>query len=192
MSRSTRASPRPRSSMTKMAGCAASPPAIWGSPGPGEPGPNYQPGMELHAKLTLLAEGCRGSLSKVAMARFGLREGVQPQTYGLGVKELWEIDPARHQTRAGRPHHRLADDRPYLWRLLALHVRGEPGLDRLRRRARLRQSEPVAVRGDAALQDAPGDPPLFWKAGGESPTARGPCPRAASSRSRSWCSRAVP
>ena len=62
----------------------------------GEPGPNHQPGMELHARLTLLAEGCRGSLTKVAMARFGLRDGVQPQTYGLGVKELWEIEPGRH------------------------------------------------------------------------------------------------
>ena len=62
----------------------------------GEKGPNFQPGMELHAKLTLLAEGCRGSLTKIAMERFNLREGVQPQTYGLGVKELWEVEPARH------------------------------------------------------------------------------------------------
>ena len=62
----------------------------------GEELPYFQPGMELHAKLTLLAEGCRGSLTKIAMERFKLREGVQPQTYGLGVKELWEIDPARH------------------------------------------------------------------------------------------------
>ena len=62
----------------------------------GEEGPNFQPGMELHAKLTLLAEGCRGSLTKVAMERFKLREGVQPQTYGLGVKELWEIEPTKH------------------------------------------------------------------------------------------------
>ena len=62
----------------------------------GREGPNFQPGMELHAKLTLLAEGCRGSLTKIAMDRFNLREGVQPQTYGLGVKELWEIDPSRH------------------------------------------------------------------------------------------------
>ena len=62
----------------------------------GEEGPNFQPGMELRAKLTLLAEGCRGSLSKLAMEKFNLREGVQPQTYGLGVKELWEIDPKKH------------------------------------------------------------------------------------------------
>ncbi|MFO1075750.1 MAG: electron transfer flavoprotein-ubiquinone oxidoreductase [Geminicoccaceae bacterium] len=62
----------------------------------GEHGPNYQPGMELHARLTLFAEGCRGSLTKELMARFNLREGVQPQTYGLGIKELWEIDPKQH------------------------------------------------------------------------------------------------
>lgn len=62
----------------------------------GEPGPNYQPGMELHARLTLFAEGCRGSLTKRLFERFHLRDGVQPQTYGLGVKELWEIEPAKH------------------------------------------------------------------------------------------------
>src|SRR5919205_2501590 len=62
----------------------------------GEPGPNYQPGVELHARLTLFAEGCRGSLTKRLFERFNLREGVAPQTYGLGVKELWEIEPAKH------------------------------------------------------------------------------------------------
>ena len=62
----------------------------------GEEGPNFQPGMELHAKLTLFAEGCRGSLTKTLMERFKLRDGVQPQTYGLGVKELWEIQPGQH------------------------------------------------------------------------------------------------
>ncbi len=63
----------------------------------GEHGANYQPGMELRATYTLLAEGCRGSLAKQAMARFGLRQGVEPQTYGLGVKELWEIPAANHK-----------------------------------------------------------------------------------------------
>ncbi len=62
----------------------------------GEEGPNFQPGMELHAKLTLFAEGCRGSLAKKLMERFSLRDGVQPQTYGLGVKELWEVAPEKH------------------------------------------------------------------------------------------------
>jgi electron-transferring-flavoprotein dehydrogenase len=53
--------------------------------------------MELHARYTLFAEGCRGSLTKTVQARFGLREGKDPQTYGIGLKELWEIDPARHE-----------------------------------------------------------------------------------------------
>ncbi|MBW4023537.1 MAG: electron transfer flavoprotein-ubiquinone oxidoreductase [Proteobacteria bacterium] len=63
----------------------------------GEPGPNHQPGMELRAPYTLFSEGCRGSLSKQLMARFGLRQGVDPQTYGLGIKELWEIPAANHK-----------------------------------------------------------------------------------------------
>ena len=58
---------------------------------------SYQPGMELRAKYTFFAEGCHGSLSKTLMARFGLREGADPQTYGLGIKELWQLDPAQHR-----------------------------------------------------------------------------------------------
>ena len=58
---------------------------------------NYQPGMHLHARETLFAEGCRGQLSQQLMSRFQLRKGVQPQTYGLGIKEIWEIPPAQHQ-----------------------------------------------------------------------------------------------
>ena len=63
----------------------------------GEHTENYQRGMELHARQTVLAEGCRGSLTKTLFDRFLLREGVDPQTYGIGIKELWEVDPARHQ-----------------------------------------------------------------------------------------------
>ncbi|MDQ6619691.1 MAG: electron transfer flavoprotein-ubiquinone oxidoreductase [Pseudomonadota bacterium] len=59
--------------------------------------PEYQPGMELHAKYTLLAEGVRGSLSQALMARFNLRDGVDPQKYGIGLKELWQVAPSRHQ-----------------------------------------------------------------------------------------------
>ena len=62
----------------------------------GEPGTNHQPGMELHGQLTLFAEGCRGSLTKRLIEQFGLRDGIGPQTYGLGVKELWEIPPEKH------------------------------------------------------------------------------------------------
>jgi len=63
----------------------------------GEEGPNFELGMELHARQTLFAEGCRGSLTKTLFERFGLREGVDPQVYGLGIKELWEIEPGKHQ-----------------------------------------------------------------------------------------------
>lgn len=62
----------------------------------GEKSPNYQPGMYLYAKQTLFAEGCRGELSQQLMAQFKLREGVQPQTYGLGIKEVWRITPEKH------------------------------------------------------------------------------------------------
>jgi electron-transferring-flavoprotein dehydrogenase len=58
---------------------------------------NFQPGVELRAKETLIAEGCRGSLAKMIMERFRLRDGVGPQTYGIGLKELWEVDPAQHR-----------------------------------------------------------------------------------------------
>ncbi len=63
----------------------------------GSQGPNFEPGMELHAKYTLFAEGCRGHLSKALMEKFNLREGVEPQTYGIGIKELWDVEPANHK-----------------------------------------------------------------------------------------------
>ncbi|WP_375594443.1 electron transfer flavoprotein-ubiquinone oxidoreductase [Algihabitans albus] len=58
---------------------------------------SYQPGMELRAKYTFFAEGCRGSLSKQLEQRFDLRRDAQHQTYGIGLKELWELDPSQHQ-----------------------------------------------------------------------------------------------
>ena len=64
----------------------------------GSQGPSYQPGMELHARYTLFAEGCRGQLGKELEEKFSLREGADPQVYGLGLKELWEIKPEKHQT----------------------------------------------------------------------------------------------
>jgi len=57
----------------------------------------FERGMELRAKYTFFAEGCRGSLSKQLFERFHLREDCDPQTYGIGVKELWDLDPAKHQ-----------------------------------------------------------------------------------------------
>ncbi len=57
---------------------------------------DYQPGMELHAKYTLFAEGARGHLTKQLKSRFDLDKDAQPQVYGIGLKELWDIDPANH------------------------------------------------------------------------------------------------
>ena len=63
----------------------------------GQPGDAYQPGMELRAKYTLFAEGCRGHLGKRLEEKFDLRKGADPQVYGIGVKELWEVKPEQHK-----------------------------------------------------------------------------------------------
>lgn len=63
----------------------------------GTPGPAYEPGMELLGKYVFLAEGVRGSLSKQMIARFGLSDEHEPQKFGLGMKEIWEIDPEKHR-----------------------------------------------------------------------------------------------
>ena len=63
----------------------------------GERKADYQPGMELHAKYTFFAEGCRGSLAQELMQHFNLRDSVDPQKYGIGLKELWQVAPEKHQ-----------------------------------------------------------------------------------------------
>ncbi len=63
----------------------------------GEQTENYMAGMALHAKYTFFAEGCRGHLGKQLMERFNLRADAEPQTYGIGIKELWEVDPSVHR-----------------------------------------------------------------------------------------------
>ncbi|PRD40261.1 UNVERIFIED_CONTAM: Electron transfer flavoprotein-ubiquinone oxidoreductase [Trichonephila clavipes] len=63
----------------------------------GQPGPNYEPGMELRGKYVFLAEGVRGSLSKEVIAKYDLSKGHCPQKFGIGMKEIWEIDPAKHR-----------------------------------------------------------------------------------------------
>ena len=63
----------------------------------GEPGPDFQIGMELHGKYTIFAEGSRGHLGRQLIDRFALAKDSDPQSYGIGIKELWEIDPKRHQ-----------------------------------------------------------------------------------------------
>lgn len=63
----------------------------------GNPKPSFEPGMEIHAKYTIFSEGCRGHLGKQLIKKYDLDAGQDPQHYGIGVKELWEIDPAKHQ-----------------------------------------------------------------------------------------------
>lgn len=62
----------------------------------GQPTDAYQPGIELHGRYTLFAEGCRGHLGKQLEAKYGLRKGADPQVYGIGIKELWEVRPEHH------------------------------------------------------------------------------------------------
>jgi len=63
----------------------------------GECTANHQPGFELHARQTIFAEGCRGSLTKTLFEKFDLRDDADHQTYGIGIKELWEVKPENHQ-----------------------------------------------------------------------------------------------
>src|SRR5690606_29425370 len=71
----------------------------------GKEKPGYQPGMAIKGKYTLFAEGCRGSLSQRLMQQFNLREHCDPQTYGIGIKELWEVKPENH--KPGRVVHTI-------------------------------------------------------------------------------------
>ncbi|MGB9153557.1 MAG: electron transfer flavoprotein-ubiquinone oxidoreductase, partial [Alphaproteobacteria bacterium] len=80
----------------------------------GETSDRFTRGVELRARQTVVAEGCRGSLTKILFEKFKLRDSVDPQTYGLGIKEIWEIDPAKHQ--AGHVQHTIGyplDTRTY-------------------------------------------------------------------------------
>jgi len=70
---------------------------VFGLEANGTLGPNSEPGMELHGKYVFLSEGVRGSLSKEVLAKYDLSKGKEPQKFGLGMKEIWEIDPAKHK-----------------------------------------------------------------------------------------------
>ena len=120
----------------------------------GEPNAAFTRGMELHAKYTLFAEGARGNLGKQLIAKFGLGEGREPQKFGLGLKELWQIDPAKHkkglvQHSFGWPLDGSTGGGSFLYHLddnlvsvgFVLHLNYTESLS-------------VAVRGIPALQDA--------------------------------------
>ncbi len=149
----------------------------------GQPTENHQRGMELHAKHTVFAEGCRGSLTKTLFERFELRNGVDPQTYGIGIKELWEIQPEKHQqglvihtvgwpldtdTYGGSFLYHLDDNLVSVGFVVGLAYTN-PHLSPFDEFQRFKTHP--AIRG-------------FFEGGDASPTARGRSPRAASSRCR--------
>ena len=74
----------------------------------GQPTDRFTRGMELRGKYTIIAEGARGSLAKQLQARFGLAQGRQPQKYGIGLKELWEVAAGQAPPRPRAAHARLA------------------------------------------------------------------------------------
>jgi electron-transferring-flavoprotein dehydrogenase len=101
----------------------------------GKPGPNFTPGVEIHAGVTVLAEGARGSVSKTLITRYALEQGHCPQTFALGYKELWQLPPGRVQpgriehalgwpadahTYAGSFLYHLDDDRVYVGYIVGL------------------------------------------------------------------------
>jgi len=101
----------------------------------GAPGPNYAPGVDIHARNTVLAEGCRGSVSKQLIQRYALDADSDPQTYGLGLKELWQLPPGRvtpghvehslgwpldRGTYGGSFIYHLTDDQAYVGYVVAL------------------------------------------------------------------------
>ena len=124
----------------------------------GEPHEGFQLGMELHARYTVFAEGARGHLGKQVIARYRLDGGKDPQSYALGIKELWEIDPAKAKPglvvhTAGWPMDSDTYGGGFLY-----HLDRQQGHARLRHRPGLPEPLAEPVRGDAALEDAPLDP----------------------------------
>ena len=115
----------------------------------------YTEGMELHAKYTLIAEGARGSLSKMLFAKFDLRAGVDPQKFGIGIKELWQVTGRDLQDRAWwcTPQGWPLSETDSSGRLVHVPLRRQPGRHRPRGASQLREPVPLAVRRVPALQD---------------------------------------
>jgi electron-transferring-flavoprotein dehydrogenase len=151
--------------------------------------PTFQPGMELHAKYTFFAEGCRGHLGKQLIARFNCDEGRDPQTYGIGLKELWEIDP-KHQPGLVMHSGGWPLDRSHVRRRLPLSPREQPGRRRLRRRPRATQPYLSPYEEFQRYKTHP-EIRKFLEGGKRIAYGARPSPPAACRRCPSWCSRAA-
>jgi electron-transferring-flavoprotein dehydrogenase len=112
----------------------------------GEPRSDFTRGMELRAKYTLFAEGARGSLSKLLIAQYGLDQGRQPQKFGIGLKELWQVAPEKHRPGLVQHIFGLAARQFDRRRLVPLSLRRQAGIARLCRPSQLLQSVSVAIR----------------------------------------------
>ena len=110
--------------------------------------------MALMGKYVLIGEGARGSLAKQLMHKFALDHNREPQKFGIGLKELWEVEPENH--RPGLVQHSFGWplDCPHRRRLVPLPFRRQPRGRRLRRPPQLQEPVPFALRGIPALQDA--------------------------------------
>jgi hypothetical protein len=146
--------------------------------------PDFQPGMELHGKYVFIAEGVRGSLAKQLIDKFDLSAGKSPQKFGIGIKELWQVPPEKHQPGLAEHTTGWPLDNQDRRRQLHVPLRGQLRGHRLRRAPELQEPLALAVRRVPALQAA-SRRRRIWKAASASPTARGPSPRAATSRCRS-------
>ena len=151
----------------------------------GKPKDSFTRGMELRAKYTLFAEGARGSLTKTLITRFDLDADREPQKFGIGLKELWQVAPEQAPARPGAAHVRLAARQRDRRRLVPLSLRRQSGVGRLRRASQLRESlSSRRSRNSSASRR------IRWcatrsRAASASPMARAPSPRAAISRCRS-------
>ena len=155
-----RASRPPKCSTTRTARSRAWPPATWASARTASRPTTSSSAWSCTPSTPSLPKARAASLGKQLIARFKLDEGKDPQSYGIGIKELWEIDPAKPSARPGDAHRRLAAGQRHLRRLVPVPPGGQPGRARLHRRPRLRQPVAEPVRGVPALEDAPRDPPL--------------------------------
>ena len=143
-------------------------------------------GMELRAKYTLFAEGARGSLSKSLIARFGLHQNREPQKYGIGLKELWQVAPDKIPQGPRAAHHGLAARQQDRRRLVSLSLRRRLCFRWLRRPPQLHQSLSVAVRGIPAVQNPSAGRRHLRRRQANQPTAPAPSPKAAGNRCRNW------
>jgi flavin-dependent dehydrogenase len=151
----------------------------------GKPQDSFVPGMELRGKYTLIGEGARGSLSKQLIAKFGLDKGHEPQKYGIGIKELWQVAPEKHQRGLvqhsfGWPLGNACGGGSFMY-----HYGDNLVVGRLRRAPELREPVSVAVRRIPALQDPSAHPRCVRRRQAHRSMARARSPKAAGSRCRS-------